>query len=184
VPPPAADAAPPPDPARALIDWLEVANPFVAWHGHEWLAHQVTRREYHQFLSSMPAAEALRDQPVTGWDDRDPLRPVSWVTFERASAFCHAIHAELPTLEQWRAASEGAWGLDPAGGGRPGPLQEWSATQRDGLVAVLGGHERMAPADRQAAASEPLMKSTEATAGPGAAPPIIAAETIGFRCVR
>jgi hypothetical protein len=42
----------------------------------------------------------------------------------------------------------------------------------------------MSPADRTAAASEPLMKSTEAQAGAGAAPNVVAASTIGFRCVR
>jgi serine/threonine protein kinase len=188
--PPAAapDAPPPPDPAavraRALIDWLEAANPFVDWHGARWLAHQVTRREYRQFLEAMPVGDALRLQPVTGWDDRDPMRPVAWVTYDRAAAFCRAIHATLPTSEQWLAASEGEWGLDPAGTGRPGPLQEWTATLRDGLVLVRGGHERMSPAARHAAAIDPLMKSSEAAAGPGPAPNVVAAETIGFRCVR
>jgi serine/threonine-protein kinase len=169
---------------RTLVEWLEAANPFIAWHGARWLSHQVTRREYRQFLESLPVNEALRLQPVTGWDDRDPMRVVGWVTFERAAAFCRAIHAGLPTSEQWMAASEGAWGLDPAGIGRPGPLQEWTATVRDGLVVVRGGHERMSAADRATAAIEPLMKSSEAQAGPGAAPNIVAAETIGFRCVR
>jgi serine/threonine-protein kinase len=180
-PPP---ASPPADPARVLIDWLEAANPFVAWHGQQWLAHQVTRREYRQFLATLPVAEALRLQPVTGWDDREPLRPVSWVTFERAAAFCHAIHAALPTSEQWLAASGGGWGLDPTGGDRRGPLQEWTSTVQGGLVVVRGGHDRMSPADRDAAASDPLIKSSEAQAGPGAAVKLVAAETIGFRCVR
>ena len=175
---------PPPDPARALIDWIEAANPFVAWHGGQWLAHQVTRREYRQFLATMAVGDALLHQPVTGWDDHDPLRPVSWVTFERAAAFCQAIHAALPTSEQWIAASDGAWGLDPTGAGRLGPLQEWTSTVHDGLVVVRGGHERMAPADRDAAASDPLLKSSEAQAGRSPAPNVVAAETIGFRCVR
>jgi tRNA A-37 threonylcarbamoyl transferase component Bud32 len=188
-PPAPARAAPaPPDPAalraHTLIDWLEAANPFVDWRGAHWLAHQVTRREYHQFLEAMPVSDALRLQPVTGWDDRDPMHPVAWVTYDRAAAFCGAIHAALPTSEQWLAASQGAWGLDPAGTGRPGPLQEWTATLRDGLVVVRGGHERMSPAARHAAAIDPLMKSSEAAAGPGAAPNVVAAETIGFRCVR
>jgi len=168
----------------ALVAWLEVANPFVAWSGARWLDHQVTRREYGRFLESLPVSDALRFQPVTGWDDRDPMRPVAWVTFERAAAFCRAIHASLPTSEQWLAASHGAWGLDPGGVGRPGPLREWTATVRDGLVVVCGGHDRMSPAEQAAAAGEPLMKSSEAQAGPSPAPNIVAAETIGFRCVR
>ena len=176
----ASEAAPP----ERLRDWLEAANPFVSWHGGQWLAHQVSRREYRRFLESMSVSGALQHQPVSGWDDGDSLQPVSWVTFERASAFCRAISAHLPTSEQWLAASEGAWGLDPAGTGRPGPLQEWTSTARDGLVVVRGGHERMPPADRKAAATEPLMKSSEAQAGPGAAPNVVASETIGFRCVR
>ncbi len=176
-----APAAPEPEP---LIAWLEAANPFVAWHGAHWLAHQVTRREYRRFLESLPAIEALRLQPVTGWDDRDPMRPVNWVSYERAAAFCRALHASLPTSEQWLAASEGAWGLDPGGVGRPGPLQEWTSTVRDGLVVVRGGHDRMSPAQQAAAARDPLMKTSEAGAGASPAPNIVASETIGFRCVR
>jgi hypothetical protein len=112
------------------------------------------------------------------------MRPVAWVTFERAAAFCRAIQARLPTSEEWQAASRGAWGLDPAGTGRPGPLQEWTSTIRDGLVVVRGGHERMSPSERDAAAGDPLMKSSEAQAGPSPAPNVVASETIGFRCVR
>ena len=178
--PPTAPAVP----SHALVDWLEAANPFVASHGAQWLAHQVTRREYRQFLESMAVGDALRVQPVTGWDDRDPMRPVAWVTFERAAAFCGAIHAALPTTEQWLAASDGEWGLDPTGVGRRGPLQEWTSTVRGGLVVVLGGHERMSPADRQAAVRDPLMKSSEAQAGPSPSANVVASETIGFRCVR
>jgi hypothetical protein len=163
--------------------WLEAENRFVAWHGARWLAHQVTRREYRRFLESLPVADALRLQPVTGWSDRDPERPVAWVTFERAAAFCQAIGARLPASEQWLAASNGAWAIDPDGSG-PGPLQEWTSTIRDGLVVVCGGHERMSPSERATAASEPLLKSSEAQAGPNAAPNIVASETIGLRCVR
>ncbi|HET7501928.1 MAG TPA: serine/threonine-protein kinase [Kofleriaceae bacterium] len=183
------DAAPGPDAARAepreraLSDWLEAANPFVPSHGVSWLAHQVSRREYRHFLESMPVRDALRLQPVNGWDDSDRLRPVAWVTFDRAQAFCHAIGAELPTDEQWTAASDGEWGLDPAGTGRLGPLQEWTSTVRDGFIVVRGGHERMPPAERKTAAKEPLMKSSEAQAGPNRALNEIASETIGFRCV-
>ena len=182
-PPPSPDAAAVPA-QPPLAGWLEAANPFVAWHGGQWLAHQVTRREYRQFLESLPVSEALRFQPVNGWDDRDPMRPVGWVTFERAAAFCRAIHASLPTSEQWQAAAAGAWGLDPGGIGRPGPLQEWTSTVRDGLVAVCGGNERMSPAEQAAAAREPLMKSSEGLAGPSPAANVVASETIGFRCVR
>jgi tRNA A-37 threonylcarbamoyl transferase component Bud32 len=183
-PPPAPDASAGIDREAALVAWLEAANPFVAWRGSQWLAHQVTRREYRQFLESLPVSDALRYQPVTGWDDRDPMRPAAWVTYERAAAFCHAIHAALPTSEQWQAASRGAWGLDPAGAGRPGPLQEWTSTVHDGFVVVRGGHERMSPDERDAAAASPLMKSSEAQAG--ASPPanVVASETIGFRCLR
>jgi tRNA A-37 threonylcarbamoyl transferase component Bud32 len=170
---------------HALRDWLDVANPFVASHGTQWLAHQVNRREYRRFLESLQVSEALGNQPVNGWDNRDEMLPVGWVTYERAAAFCAAIGAALPTAEQWLAASDGEWGLDPAGVGRRGPLREWTATvDRDGLVEVRGGHERMSPADRAAAASEPLMKSSEAQAGPSPAPNVVASETIGFRCVR
>ena len=192
-PPPA--PRPPPEEPRVIADaaavresplvgWLEAANPFVAWNGARWLAHQVTRREYGQFLESLPASDALRFQPVTGWDDSDAMRPVAWVTFERAAAFCKAIHAGLPTSEQWLAAAHGSWGLDPGGVGRPGPLQEWTSTVRDGLVVVCGGHERMSPSEQAAAASDPLMKSSEAAAGPSPPPNVVASETIGFRCVR
>jgi len=170
-------------PGPSFAAWLEAENRFVAWHGARWLAHQVTRREYRRFLESLPVADALRLQPVTGWNDRDPARPVAWVTFERAAAFCRAIGAGLPGSEQWLAASNGAWAIDPDGSG-PGPLQEWTSTIRDGLVVVCGGHERMSPAERAAAASDPLLKSSEAQAGPNAAPSVIASEAIGFRCVR
>jgi serine/threonine-protein kinase len=176
--------APPAKDDRVLQDWLEVANPFVAWHDTQWLAHQVNRREYRRFLETLAVSEVLRHQPVHGWDDRDPMRPVAWVTYERAAAFCAAIHAALPTSAQWLAASEGEWGLDPAGMGRRGPLREWTATVHDGLVEVRGGHERMSADDLRAAASEPLMKSSEAVAGSAPAPNVVASETIGFRCVR
>jgi serine/threonine protein kinase len=178
----AAAAAAPVEPP--LVSWLEAANPFVRWHGGQWLAHQVTRREYRQFLEALPVSDALRFQPVTGWDDQDPMRPVGWVTFERAAAFCRAIRASLPTREQWQAAAAGGWGLDPGGIGRPGPLQEWTSTVHDGLVAVCGGNERMSAAEQAAAASEPLMKSSEALAGPSPAANVVASEMIGFRCVR
>ena len=167
-----------------LAEWLETANPFVASHGTPWLAHQVTRGEYRRFLESLPVSDALRVQPVAGWDDGDPGRPVAWVTFERAARFCGAVHATLPTSEQWLAASQGGWGLDPAGAGHPGPLQEWTSSVRDGLVVVCGGHARMSPAERAAAARDPLMKSSEAQAGPNPTPNVVASETIGFRCVR
>jgi tRNA A-37 threonylcarbamoyl transferase component Bud32 len=170
-------------PGPAFAAWLEAENRFVAWQGARWLAHQVTRREYRRFLESLPVADALRLQPVTGWNDRDPAHPVAWVTFERAAAFCRAIGARLPSSEQWLAASDGAWAIDPDGSG-PGPLQEWTSTIRDGLVVVCGGHDRMSPSERATAASEPLLKSSEAQAGPNAAPNIVASETIGFRCVR
>ncbi|HMG21258.1 MAG TPA: serine/threonine-protein kinase, partial [Kofleriaceae bacterium] len=102
-PAPGPDAAIAPPAPPPLVGWLEVANPFVAWRGAHWLAHQVTRREYRRFLESLPEREALRFQPVTGWNERDAMRPVAWVTFERAAAFCRAIGAELPASEQWLA---------------------------------------------------------------------------------
>jgi tRNA A-37 threonylcarbamoyl transferase component Bud32 len=172
------------DPELPFVTWLEAANPFVAWRGAHWLAHQVTRREYRRFLESLSVSDALRFQPMTGWDDGDAMRPVAWVTFERAEAFCRAIHARLPASDQWRVAAQGAWGLDPTGVGALGPLREWTSTVRGGLVVVCGGHARMSPAEQEIAASNPLMKSNEAQAGPSPARNIVASETIGFRCVR
>jgi hypothetical protein len=168
----------------ALIAWLEAANPFVPWRNAHWLHHQVTRREFRQFLESLPVSEALRLQPVTGWDENHPTRPVAWITFERAAAFCKAIGARLPTADEWLAAAGGAWGIDPAGDGRLGPLQEWTSTVRGDFMVVCGGHERMPPKDQAEAASEPLLKHSEAQAGPGSPHHVIARETIGFRCVR
>jgi hypothetical protein len=49
---------------------------------------------------------------------------------------------------------------------------------------VCGGHARMSPDDQAIAATNPLMKSNEAQAGPSPAPNVVASETIGFRCVR
>ena len=170
-------------PGSSFAAWFATENRFVDWRGAHWLAHQVTRGEYRRYLESLPVADALRLQPVTGWSDGDPARPAAWITFERAAAFCRAIGASLAAREQWLAASQGAWGLDPDGSG-PGPLQEWTSTLRDGLVAVCGGHDRMTPSERAAAAADPLLKSSEAQAGPGATPNVVAAETIGFRCVR
>jgi protein kinase-like protein len=187
--PPAAAPAPDLAAASALAEspfasWLEAANPFVAWRGARWLAHQVTCREYRRFLDSLPASDAVRLQPVAGRDGCDALRPIAWLTFERAAAFCRAIHAGLPTSEQWLAAAHGAWGLDPTGAGVPGPLQEWTSTVRDALVVVCGGHAQMSRAEQAIAATSPLMKSSEAQAGPDPAPSVVASETIGFRCVR
>jgi len=177
-PPPQQLAAPPPATADAtvapaeppLVGWLEAANPFVAWHGGQWLAHQVTRREYRQFLESLPVSDALRFQPVTGWDDRDPMRPVAWVTFERAAAFLPRDPRVAADQRAMAGRGRRRLGARPGGIGRPGPLQEWTSTVRDGLVVVCGGLERMSPVEQAAAASDPLMKSSEALAGPSPAP--------------
>ncbi len=184
--------------AIPLRERIEVANPFVDSDFTTGSAsalkvvrgtlqtHQVSDREYRWYLASLPEAEQSAARPVSGWSATAPATaaPVAWVTFERARAFCKAIGATLPTSEQWIQSSRGAWGIDPAGTQRVGPLEEWTSTTHDGLATVLGGHDKMDEADKQLAIESPMWKATEALAGGDAPPKIIASAVIGFRCAR
>jgi serine/threonine-protein kinase len=164
------DVAPGEPPSRERILALD---PFVSVRGVTLQRHQVTNAEAH----------LLGDEDARPFSWGDDARPVAFISFERARAFCRALGADLPTREQWLQAAGGAWGIDD-GTGELGPLQEWTSTVDDGLAEVRGGHRGMTPRQLDAAIHEPLLKATEATAGAGAKHTAIAGGTIGFRCAR
>jgi len=166
------------DAPPSFESWLGQHNPFVTVHGIATLSHQVTRGEYRYYLDGMTADSRASAQPLYHWEDTGPELAVAWLPQERAAQFCAAIGGKLPTSEQWSKLSNGGWGIDAAGDGKLGPLQEWTSTVADGLATARGGNDRMPPDRQKAAATEPLLKSLTG------APASIASGTIGFRCVR
>jgi hypothetical protein len=174
-----------PDAAPTLAMTLESANPFVPSHGLHVQRRQVSQDEYATWLATLPDADRAAATPRKAWADPGATEsPAAWVTHEDAVAFCARIGATLPTSDEWTTMSAGQWGLDPAGDGTRGPLQEWTSTVEEGLAIVRGGHARMKAAALAEAATEPLYKSTESQAGPDATAETVAGANIGFRCVR
>ena len=184
-PEPVAQPAPPPPPTlRARV---EQANPFVAAGSAQLQTREISDEEYRWYLASLGEAAAAARPVDPAWDASAAAQraPVAWITFERAQRFCAAIGAALPSEAQWQAArAKDAWGVDPAHTGTPGPLEEWTATTRDGFGLVLGAHAGMTDADKQLALEGPMLKPTEMLAGAGAPPALIASAHIGFRCAR
>jgi hypothetical protein len=170
--------------ARDLAGTLAIANPFVGAGGLRVQAHQVTRREYALYLETLPQQHRARAIPLRGWDDTDPEAPVSWTRFEQAAAFCAACGARLATHAEWVRASGGAWGLDPTGSGRPGPLREWTSDRQGDWVRVAGATAIMTPAKRAAALDDVLLFATEARPTRGALEDVdLASKEVGIRCV-
>jgi beta-lactamase superfamily II metal-dependent hydrolase len=150
--------------------------------------HQVTRREYAEFLG-MPGTVAGA-RPYQDWSEisASSEEPVNWVSYEQAARFCETLGARLPSAEEWKRASKGRWGLDVTGTNKLGPLREWTLATGDRTVAeVCGGAASMTPSQRAAAAASPTFKNTErmfvGSTGPMDARSVSDA-TIGFRCVR
>ncbi len=183
-PPPGVIDAAAEEPGLTLRQRIERSNPFVDDHGVKLQVHQVSNLEYRWYLESL-GADAGPAQPID-WDANKPAtdQPITWVTFERARRFCEAIDAALPSDAQWLKASAGASGLDPGKRGVIGPLEEWTATVRDGLAIVRGAHAGMSDDDRELAMEAPMLKPTESQAGTGAPAKTIASAVIGFRCAR
>jgi serine/threonine-protein kinase len=162
-------------PAPTLRQQLETMNPFVLVRGVTIQKHQVTQAELQLYLAKFPGgARGQLIQASTG-------NVIGGMSMDRARSFCRALDADLPTTIEWESAAQGKWGIDTGDG--PGPLQEWTSTIDNGLVAVRGGHSGMTPAERAEALAAPLSKSTEAIAG-ASNPKAIAHAKIGFRCVR
>jgi hypothetical protein len=126
--------------------------------------HQVTSGEYH--YRSDPNGVAGDDQPVT------------WVTQPDAAKFCAAIGAHLPSFAEWTRAASGSWGLDPAGKGVIGPLEEWTSTVEGGYATVAGAYAGMSDDDRQLAIEAPMQKALAGTREE------TASAKVGFRCAR
>jgi hypothetical protein len=116
-------------------------NPFIdTGHGVALQSHQVTRSEYARYLASLDDSARASAIPRFDWNDTRSDEPVAWVTFGQALRYCAAVGAHLPTVKEWKRASGGLWGLDPAGTGVRGPLREWTSTVDTGtnLAWVAG----------------------------------------------
>jgi hypothetical protein len=101
-------------PLREQIDALDA---FVPIGSGSMQRHEVTREEYGLYLASLSEKERGKARPLKEWESDEPdastkRLPVTWVSFERATRFCKAIDATLPTKEQWTEALDGAfpWG--------------------------------------------------------------------------
>jgi hypothetical protein len=180
---------PPPAPADAaelavivdaqpsLRERIEARNPFVTVRTFMNQTRQVqsrvtTNEELAMYLASLPEDVRAKSGPLAEVADPSPNGAAVGMTYERARAFCLAIGADLPATEIWkRSPNHENW-------------QEWTATVQDGLVTVMGTHPQMTPVERTQALAEPLLKATEASAGPGAAAAVIADKHITFRCAR
>lgn len=172
--------------AQRLVDIITNSNPFASLGALHVQAHQVTRGEYAAYLATL--SEALRHDatPVDEWSEARPGEPVSWTRFEQAVAFCTAIDARLPTFDEWQHASNGAWGLDPTGSNRLGPLREWTSERTGDFVRVAGATAAMTKHQRERALSETFQL---ATAGAFADRPVpdatdVGSKEVGIRCVR
>jgi formylglycine-generating enzyme required for sulfatase activity len=139
--------------------------------------HEVSSREFAAHVRSLSPAEQDKAKPLQ--DQMEDDSPVVWVSYERAKAFCHAISAALPWSIQWTSAS-----TSPLVTAMDSGVQEWVTDISDGLATVRGPHTGMGAAEAKKAMTEPLLKMTEAAAGPGAAKETIASATIGFRCAK
>jgi formylglycine-generating enzyme required for sulfatase activity len=108
-PSPTPSAKPPDDLAHAIAK----SNPFVKVSAALSVQrHEVTRDEYGEYVSSLPEHARSKARPRAEWtgepvDDATAKRPVAWITFERASDFCDAIDARLPTTDEWTKALQG-----------------------------------------------------------------------------
>jgi len=78
------------------------------------------------------------------WNQSDSFdHPIDCVDWKQAVTYCHWIHDELPTEEQWEYAARGtdgrrfAWGNDePA---------NWATCDRDGLCGCMGSEGETCP---------------------------------------
>jgi hypothetical protein len=157
---------------------------FVMVHNVEIEVSQVSRADYGAYLAQLPGPEREHARPLRDWRDDQSSEPVAWVTFEQARRYCQAIGGKLLTRERWLEASDGSWGI-ASSGSEPGPLREWSSsTTKEGLALAMGGHARMSKEQKDHAATHPVVKETETSAGSGAAPEQLASATIGIRCAR
>jgi len=70
--------------------------------------HEVTRGEFALYVASLPEKERPKARPMDDWvEPIDEVRakiPVTWVTYERAAAYCKAIGARLPKTTEWTQA--------------------------------------------------------------------------------
>lgn len=171
---------------------LAQSNPFVSVGDLRVQAHQITRGEYAAYLETLPAAGRRRATPLEEWDGSRQDAPVGWTRFEQASELCAAIHARLPTFQEWRRASGGSWGLDPTGTDQRGPLREWTAERTGEFIRVAGATATMTDRQRADALKEQMsLLASEATGAVGAtvaagevAATSVSDREVGVRCVK
>ena len=88
---------------------IESANKWQDAAGIQVQRHEVTNAEYALFLRTLDADARAKAEPLKAWSGlKVPSsmapKPVVWVTWERADAFCRALDAKLPTSGEWGAA--------------------------------------------------------------------------------
>jgi eukaryotic-like serine/threonine-protein kinase len=158
-------------PTASTRDQIVARNPFVDIAGVRILSHQVTNAEYAIVVGK-------RGNAV-------PEHPVTTITRSMSAVFCTSIGARLPTSDEWERASQGRWGI--LINGVTGPLQEWTATDSDGLAVVRGGYAAMTTqALVKAGTSTPpyyLQKEDGNADDLRTRPSQVSSPTIGFRCV-
>ncbi len=88
---------------------LAIVNPFRETAGISLHEHEVTVDEYATFLRTLAEPARKKARPLSEWTGEKvspgaAKKPVVWVTWEQASAYCKAIDARLPTSVEWGAA--------------------------------------------------------------------------------
>jgi serine/threonine-protein kinase len=108
-----------------LRSQLEQLNPFVAVGSLSANRTEVTRGQFAMFLATLSPRERRAGMPLRDFDGAEPgdvraRRPVTWVTQRRASLYCQAIGARLPSNDEWTSLAGGR-GAFPWGTAWPPP---------------------------------------------------------------
>jgi serine/threonine protein kinase len=190
---PSAKSAPPTDevtggaakptagkPADAVfLDWLEQTNPWHTYNGVPAQMYGVRRREYLNWVDTLPAEERAWAKPLfrAAVDGIDAS--INWITFEQAERYCKAIGAKLISNDQWERAVTNDIGVNPGG------LRVWTSTKTDkGLAIVRGSFTEMQPDAIKAEKPWRRERDSEATAGGRDPIERVASKEIGAWCAR
>jgi serine/threonine-protein kinase len=163
-------------PGDDLAKQIAKSDPFVKLGGLSVQRHEITREEFAAFVTSLPEHQRPKARPRADWngepvDDATAKHPVAWITFERASDFCDAIGARLPTSADWTKAMEGA---DLLGA-------QWPKGKKD-LAVALG--DKSAPRDVELAADDVTPSGVHDLAGNLQEWTTTTAQTDGMKIVR